>query len=123
MVRTISYDDTQDIALAYIKKTCPTFYAGPFLPGLYFEARILSPVSYSDLVTNQNTDKQFKQTEEELASAPPLCAITDYTMVKRFSHDTQNPVDTFIRLHYAPARAFGGVQVHILKRSTTNDGN
>ena len=31
------HDDTKDNALAFIKQTCPTFYAGPFLPGLYFE--------------------------------------------------------------------------------------
>jgi hypothetical protein len=123
MARPIFYDDTQDNALAYIKKTCPTFYAGPFLPGLYFEARTLNPVSYPALLTNQNTDQQFKQAREELASAPPLCAITDYAMVKKFSYDTQNPVDAFIRLHYAPVRTFGGVQVHILKHSKTNDSS
>jgi len=71
----------------------------------------MNPVSNPALLTNQNTDQQFKQAREELASAPPLYAIRDYVMVKKFSYDTQNPVDAFICLHYAPVRAFGGVQV------------
>jgi hypothetical protein len=122
MARPLFYDITKDALMPYIKETCPTFYAGPFLPGLYFEARTLNPVSFPALLTNQNTDRQFKQAQEELASAPPFCAITNYAMVEKFSYDLQNPVDEFIRLHYAPVRAFGNMQVHILKLAALGDG-
>lgn len=116
------YDQTKGEALPlmqYIKNNCESFYAGPFLPGFYFEARRLNPTSYSGLLTKLNTVQQFARARAELQATRPRCAITNYAMVEKFSYDRNNPVDEFIRLNYEVAYAWGNFHVYRLRGTTS----
>lgn len=112
------YDQTKAAALPlmeYIRNNCESFYAGPFLPGLYYEARRSNPTSFSVLLTKLNTDRQFARARAELQASPPRCAVTSYAMVEKFGYERQNPVDEFIRLNYEFAYAWRDVHVHRLR--------
>lgn len=87
----------------YIYKNCLTskfIYAGPFIPGLYFDTKKIQPTAFSFLITNQNTDEQFLSAAKYLKKNRPLCAIMNYEMVKKFKYNTDNPVDQFIFSNY-----------------------
>jgi hypothetical protein len=119
------HDQTKNEALPlmqYIRNNCESFYAGPFLPGFYFEARRLNPTSYSMLLTKLNTDQQFARARAEFQAALPSCAVTNYAMVEKFGYDRQNPVDEFIRLNYEFAYAWGDFRVHRLKGTVSRSG-
>lgn len=117
------YDQPKNEALPlmqYIRNNCESFYAGPFLPGFYFEARRLNPISYPGLMTRMHTDQQFARARAELQAALPRCAITNYVMVEKFGYDQKNPVDEFIRLNYEFAYAWNDVQVYRLRDTASH---
>ncbi len=94
----------ESAAINYIRKNCKDpgnyLYAGPFLPGLYFETGMMNPTPYSFLITNHQTESQFAEAKNILAKTRPRCAILNYTMVKGFRYNQDNPVDGFIRDNY-----------------------
>lgn len=98
----------------YLDSDCPSFYAGPFLPGLYYEAKKRNPVSFSVLLTGFNTVAQFKSAAMELRASPPRCAVVDYAMVRKFGYSRQNPVDRFIMENYMLSRTYGEISVYVL---------
>jgi hypothetical protein len=103
--------------MAYVERNCPSIYAGPFMPGLYYETRRVNPTAYSVLLTGLNTRRQFAQARVELEAAMPRCAVVNYAMVKKFRYDENNPVDAFIRTNYEPTAGYGEVQVYRLRDS------
>lgn len=86
----------------YIYQICPedSFYAGPFLPGMYFEFKKNNQLPYSFLLTNHHTTEQFNQSAASLSANPPQCALLNYDMVKKFSYNKDNPVDRFFLENY-----------------------
>jgi len=70
------------------------------MPSLYFEARKLNPSPYSFLVINHNTQEQFMEAKNCLEEYQPECAVLNYKMVEKFNHDTNNPVDNYIKNNY-----------------------
>jgi hypothetical protein len=100
--------------MQYVKSNCPTFYAGPFLPGLYFEARSDNPIFYSALITSMNTEQQFMRASIDLQKRKPNCAITYYLMVEKFNYDLNNPIDKFIQNNYLIGYEWHGVKVYRL---------
>ncbi len=91
-------------SLQYIREHCGLdrfMYAGPFLPGLYFEARKLNPTRFSILLTNFSRDEQFSDARSALQADPPRCIVTGYSMMDEFGHRTENPVDEFIAAAYS----------------------
>lgn len=85
-----------------VDRFCPEeiIYAGPFMPGLYFELKKKNPTPYGILVTNHQTEEQIKEAAEKIEQNPPLCAIINYQMVNKFKHNINNPVDIFILNNY-----------------------
>ena len=86
--------------------------------GLYFETRRSKPISYPCLVTGLNTDRQFLDARAQLEAAKPQCAVVEYTLVKKFNYDQDNPVDRFIRANYAVGFRFWNVTVYIVRDSS-----
>lgn len=99
-----------------IAKNCPSniFYAGPFMPGIYFEMRSKSPIPYSILITRQQTTKQFQESTEQLRNSPPECAILNYATVEKFQYSQNNPLDKFLMSYYRRYYKVGNL--YIIKR-------
>lgn len=90
-------------ALQYVRKHCPRaggLYAGPFAPGLYYETGTLNPTRYSVLLPRFTTDAQFREALQDLTRRRPGCAITNYQMVAKFGHSTDNAVDAHLAAAY-----------------------
>ena len=97
------YSVTNHPVIAFIQDNCQHsdyLFAGPFIPGLYFETKKQNPTSYAYLIHNHNTDEHFIRARDELAQNPPGCAILNYSIVAKYNHDRNNPVENFIREHY-----------------------
>ena len=112
--------------LAYLREECgeaPLLYAGPFLPGLYFESRRLGATPYDYLFTGFHTPAQFAEAAAALARRRPQCAVLNYAMVARFGYRRANPVDRFIAAHYRPVLREGTLRVYRLKDRKRRDPN
>ncbi len=90
----------------------PYLYAGPFLPGLYFEAKKLNSTSFSWLITNHHTPAQFALAAVQLGKNKPQCAVLNYQMVQKYKYNINNPVDSFIFLNYHLVYKDGGILVY-----------
>jgi hypothetical protein len=86
--------------VSFIKDNCSSIYAGPFIPGLYFETRMPNLTPYGFLLTNFNTMEQFMAAHKALEKSPPECAVTAYGMVDKFNYDKNNVIDDFIVENY-----------------------
>lgn len=98
--------------LKFVDDHCASLYAGPWLPGLYFEARKNKPISYPWLITGINPPGQFLQARDQLEAAKPQCAVVEYEVVKKFGYDQNNPVDRFIRANYDVSFRFWNMTVY-----------
>ncbi len=85
---------------SYIKDNCQQIYAGPFIPGIYFESRKLNPTPFSWLITNHHTEGQFLEARQHLESNQPDCVIFNYASVMKYNYNVDNPVDDYIRDNY-----------------------
>ena len=86
-----------------IKKNCagPYLYVGPFMPGLYFESGKLNATPFDIMITGQQTPAQFISARQSLEAIKPECAILIYAQsLRRFNHDQNNPVESYIRDNY-----------------------
>ncbi len=103
----------------FVRTSCdetPYLYAGPFIPGLYYESRKLNATSFSLLLTHFNTAEQFGQARKELEIHKPSCIVTNYAMTKKFGHDLHNPVDEFISANYKLKHRFGRTELYVRER-------
>jgi hypothetical protein len=101
-----------------IKESCPTnrtIYAGPFMPGIYFEMRSLNIIPYSFLITQQQTKAQFAEALAIIKKNPPTCVVLSYGVVEKFSYNKNNPLDNFFQAKYKPAGKLGRINVLIKK--------
>jgi len=107
--------------LSYIKDNCPDekdLYAGPFIPGLYFEARKLNFTPYPFLVTNHQTEEQFIEAKNLLVEYRPTCAVYNFEMVKKFRYNKDNAVDNYIMNNYELAFEKNDILVYKLDVNT-----
>jgi hypothetical protein len=75
-------------------------YAGPFLPGLYFELRKPNPFFVSNmLLCRSDCQARIRDT---LARVRPEVVFLHYGISDRFAYDRNNPADTYIRATYRP---------------------
>lgn len=101
--------------IEYVRLNCarnPYLYAGPFMPGLYFETGKMNATSFSILLTGFNTSDQFNKAKRELEENKPTCIVTNYEITKKYNYDLNNPVEEFIRLNYRLERSFGETGVY-----------
>jgi hypothetical protein len=110
------YSIKNEEAITYIKNYCPGeyLYAGPFMPGLYFETKKLNPSPYYSLITGINNDKQFLEAKDALSKYKPTCAILNYEIVKKFNYNKNNPVDNYITDNYQPNFQEGNIIIYKL---------
>jgi hypothetical protein len=92
-------------------------YAGPWIPGLYFETRRTRPIRYPWLITGLHNEGQFLDSLKQLEATPPQCAAIEYETVRKFGYDLDNPVDRFFRTRYAVGFRFGSMTVYMLRAS------
>ena len=108
------FDKSQNPAMLYVRENCtasPYIYAGPFVPGFYFETGKLNPTRYSVLLTNLHTSSQFFDAMRDLEARRPPCVITNYALVEKFNYSKKNVVDEYIGTHYELAYQTGRLQV------------
>lgn len=88
--------------ISFIKNNCEGKYlwAGPFIPGIYFETKKLNPTPYSLLITRFNTERQFLEIKGIIRTNRPSCAVLNYQIVDKFNYNKNNPVDNYIRENY-----------------------
>lgn len=101
-------------AIEYIKQHCDDkydLYAGPFMPGMYYETGKLNPTSYPWLITNHHTKKQFAHALTQLELHKPKCAVTDYKNVQKFRCTQNNLVGAYIQKNYEIVETTGDVQI------------
>lgn len=113
------HDATADIRplLEYIDGHCASLYSGPWIPGLYFEARRIKPIRYPWLIAGFHNESQFLDARGQLEATPPQCAVSEYETVRKFGYDQNNPVDRFFRTRYAIGFHFGSFTVFTLRAS------
>ena len=100
--RPIFTDQSTNI-VSKIKEFCddsPYIYAGPFLPGIYFESRKLNPSEYSYIITNMYPEQVFTSVKKSLVKYQPSCAILNYKIVDKFNYNKDNVVDNFIHENF-----------------------
>lgn len=103
--------------IAAIRQYCPSgsLYAGPFMPGLYFEMRTKSTTPYSILINKQQSPEQFAIAEQLLQNNPPSCVVLNYETVKKFNYTKNNPVDAFFQERYYEKQRIGNVHILVKK--------
>ena len=73
-------------------------YAGPFLPGLYFQLDKKNPYFVSEtIVCNRECQQRLVG---QLATTKPELAFLQYEMVRHLGYDENSPVDVYLRDHY-----------------------
>ncbi len=96
------HNQLRDDLVQYVNNNCesPYIYAGPFIPGVYFETEKLNATAYPFLITNQQTQSQFEDAVKDLELKKPDCAILQYAIVEKFSYDKNNPMGNYINAKY-----------------------
>ena len=87
----------------FIKENCPRnndLYVGPFIPGLYFEAKKVNFTPYYILMTGFQGQEYFETTRKLLEINQPKCIVMNYEIVKKFNYSQDNPVDNYIKSNY-----------------------
>ena len=90
------------------------FWAGPFLPGMYFYARKTNPTRFSTLVARQNRPEDIAEARDVLERVRPPCAVVNYRVGSQW-HTRDNDVDRFLASHYREAFAAGDTSVLTLR--------
>lgn len=104
--------------VSYVRQNCKditSLYAGPFIPGLYFETRKLSPIAHDYLLTGFHTEAQFLKAAETLQQRPPECAVLVYSLVEKFKYRRANPVDIYIERNYEQVFRDGDIMIYRLR--------
>lgn len=73
-------------------------YAGPFLPGLYFQLDKKNPYFVSETIVC-NPECQHRLVGQ-LSTTKPELAFLQYEMVRHLGYDENSPVDVYLREHY-----------------------
>jgi hypothetical protein len=105
---------SQNPVTSFVREHChasPYLYAGPFIPGVYFETRKLNATRFPYLLTRLNTEEQFQVALDDLKRNRPQCAVTQYEIVEKFRYDRRNVVDEYLVRNYRPVFSDGAAQV------------
>ncbi len=116
LLGTIQAGDSR--ALAYLRRECgpaPLLYAGPFIPGLYYESRRLSPSRYDFLFTDFFSEEQFEEVASALRRVRPTCAVLAYPLVAKYGYRLDNPVDRLLAQRYRRVLSEGPLEVRRLR--------
>jgi hypothetical protein len=73
-------------------------YAGPFLPGLYYQLGKPNPFFVSETIVCDPACQQ--RLVGQLSQIKPEVALLHYDMVRHLAYDQNNPVDIYLRDHY-----------------------
>lgn len=76
----------------------PAIYAGPFMPGLYYQLGKKNPYFVSETVVCNDDCRRRLLTQ--LEAIRPEIAFLDYDMVRHLHYDENNPVDAHFRDRY-----------------------
>lgn len=74
-------------------------FAGPFLPNIYFELKKDNPYIWTHNLLYCNPDCQ-KNMLEIIQNKKPDYILVDYSMMKKYNYNTDNPVDRYITNNY-----------------------
>lgn len=85
-------------------------YAGPFLPGFYFETNKVNPYAYPFML-NCNDACQASMFNTFMETQPEV-AILNYRMVKKFDYSIENPLDSYILNNYKKCQQFGNTSIY-----------
>lgn len=110
-----SFDEPR--VIAYVRDNCASsqyLYAGPFVPGIYFETRKLNATRYSVLFPGLNTDEQFREAVADLSTRDVPCVVTNYRVAEDLRYTRSNPIDDYLRDNYSVFLVDGDFRV--LKR-------
>ncbi len=86
-------------------------YAGPFLPGLYFELKKKNPYFVSEtIVCNDDCQRRLL---DQLSAVKPELAFFHYEMIRDLGYDQNSPVDLYFRQRYVGCHGqnYGGLIV------------
>jgi hypothetical protein len=112
LLTTLQADQSQ--ALAYLRDECgeaPLLYAGPFIPGFYYESRRLNPSRYDYLFTDFFSEEQFEEVASTLRRVRPTCAVVAYPLVAKYGYRLDNPVDRLLAQRYRTVLREGPLEV------------
>jgi hypothetical protein len=101
-----------------LNQYCPnpqTIYAGPFMPGVYFEKRTLNTIPYSFMIPGQQTKEQFEEVVNYFSLHKPDCVILNYAVVEKFDYNKNNILDNFINANYKKVDSVGNVYIYTQK--------
>jgi hypothetical protein len=92
-------------------------YAGPFLPGLYFEFKKKNPYFVSETIVCNDECQQ--RLVAQLSTTKPEVAFFHYDMIRNLSYDQSSPVDLYFRERYVLCHGenYGGLIVRALDAS------
>jgi hypothetical protein len=111
-------DTSQYLTIQFVKQNCtssPYIYAGPFVPGLYFETKKLNPTRYALLLTNFNTSVQFLDAKKDVELYRPQCVVINYRAAEKFNYDRDNVLERYIASNYELAYRAGFFNVFALR--------
>ena len=114
---SIGYSSRDKEVFSFVENNCKKehIYAGPFLPGFYFEVKKFNPGFYPSLLILNKQPKKLEQVKKTLESYRPDCAILNYDMVKKFQYDRDNPVDNWLKKEYKKVFQDEGIMVFKIK--------
>lgn len=108
------YSTKEHDPISYIQQNCPGkngLYAGPFLPGIYYETGKNNPTPFPWLMNRCHTAGHFKKAKRELEKAQPKCVVMNYSAAREFGYSQDNQLDEYIRKNYYLTRNGKGFQI------------
>ena len=123
IVVTLSFNlknvDSQRTELfSLVAKHCSSgeyIYAGPFLPGFYFELKKKSPSAYDYIFPGVQSPEQLQEAANGISAKRPSCAIINHKIMVNMPLERDNPVEKYIFSHYEKAVEFKGFEIYKLK--------
>jgi hypothetical protein len=73
-------------------------YAGPFLPGMYYQLGKKNPFFVSETVVCDDVCQQ--RLVAQIQQVKPEIAFLDYEMISHLNYPGNGPVDAYVREHY-----------------------
>jgi len=102
--------DSSSIVESPLTKNAINIYAGPFLPGFYFETNKVNPYAYPFML-NCNDACQASMFNTFMETQPEV-AILNYNMVRKFDYNINNPLDSYILNNYKKCQQFGNTSIY-----------
>ena len=90
-------------------------YAGPFLPGFYFELKKKSPSAYDYIFPGIQSPRQLQEAADAILAKRPSCAIINRKIMVNMPLEQDNPVEKYIFNHYEKVTEFKGFEIYKLK--------